>query len=144
MVPLSYSDKLGFSAIVAGLLYGLQLLIRDTDFDNGKQMEHRRNLRRAGAQQRIFDIKQATIENRPLLAPNLAHMEAAVREIVARDAIRAEYPVSDFVRPLAHSQDPESISIRPLAGFDNRRNPRLEETRQALVTQTRTDLILKV
>ena len=72
--------QLGFSAIIAGLLYGLQLLIRDTDSDGRKHIQHRRDMRRFSTQQRINTISQTSVESHPLLAPDLSKVEVAVRE----------------------------------------------------------------
>lgn len=112
--------QIGFSAIAATLLYGLQLLIRDTDSDGKKYIERRRDSRRFSTQQRINAIKRTAIESRPLLTPDLSQIEVAVRESVARTGIKAGYPASD--------------STRSLTRFEISEAPQLEESGQALVT----------
>ncbi len=114
--------QLGFSTIAAGLLYGLQLLIRDTDSDGRKHIQHRRDMRRFSTQQRINTISQTSVESRPLLAPDLSKVEVAVRERVASVEISVGYPASE--------------SMRALVSFEISEVPKLEESSRALVTWT--------
>jgi hypothetical protein len=114
--------QLGISAIAAGLLYGLQLLIRDTDSDGRKHIQQRRDTLRYSTQQRITTISQTSVESRPLLAPDLSKMEVAVRESVAKVGISAGYPTSE--------------SMPSLVSFEISDVPKLEESSRALVTWT--------
>jgi hypothetical protein len=112
--------QLGLSAISAGILYGLQLLIRDTESDGRKHLERRRDTRRLSTRQRINTISQTAVESRPLLAPDLSQVEIAVRESVARSGFKAGYPASE--------------SMRSLVSFEISEAPKLEDSSRALVT----------
>jgi hypothetical protein len=70
---------IGASTVTVGLLYGLQLLLEDTESQPNDQMERLRESRRLETRRYVEELKGMDAEDRPLLSPELSRIETVLR-----------------------------------------------------------------